>query len=157
MKNKKEKLEYRMYGLVNYQLSGIQKGIQFGHAVVEYGLKHGKTDEYRRWSKHDKTFIILNGGTTNKSGYFDTMGTINKHLVTLEENKILLSTFHEIDLGNQLTAIVFLVDERVFNKDKYPLDTLEPILENFWTEKLSKKELSRILFLREFLLQFRLA
>ena len=30
-------LEYRMYGLVPYNLSPIQQGIQFGHAVVEYG------------------------------------------------------------------------------------------------------------------------
>jgi hypothetical protein len=29
-------LELRMYGLVNYQLTGIQKGIQFLHGVVEY-------------------------------------------------------------------------------------------------------------------------
>ena len=157
MKNKKEKLEYRMYGLVNYQLSGIQKGIQFGHAVVEYGLKYGKTDEYQKWAKHDKTFIILNGGTTNNSGYLDSMGTMNKHLVTLQENKTPIALFHEPDLGNQLTGIVFLVDERIFNKDKYPLDTFEPYPENFWTEKLSKKELKKILFLREFLQQFKLA
>jgi hypothetical protein len=30
-------LEYRMYGLVPYNLSPIQQGIQFGHAVVDYG------------------------------------------------------------------------------------------------------------------------
>ena len=35
----KDKLELRMYGLVNYQLTGIQKGIQFLHAVVEYQLE----------------------------------------------------------------------------------------------------------------------
>lgn len=29
-------MEYRMYGLVPYNLSPIQQGIQFGHAVVEY-------------------------------------------------------------------------------------------------------------------------
>ena len=32
-----ENLELRMYGLVNYQLTGIQQGIQFLHGVVEYG------------------------------------------------------------------------------------------------------------------------
>jgi hypothetical protein len=156
MKNK-EQLEYRMYGLVPYNISPIQQGIQFGHAVVEYGLKHGKTDEYKKWAKHDKTFIILNGGTTNNSGYLDTMGTMNKHLVTLKENKIPLSRFHEPDLGDQLTAIVFLIDERVFNKEKYPLDTFEPQPEYFWTEKITNEELNKIIFLREFLSQFRLA
>lgn len=33
MKNKKEKLEYRMYGLVPYQLSGIQKGIRMQNSL----------------------------------------------------------------------------------------------------------------------------
>jgi len=157
MKKNKEQLEYRMYGLVPYNISPIQQGIQFGHAVVEYGLKHSKGDEYQRWAKHDKTFIILNGGTTNNSGYLDSMGTLNKHLVTLQENKIPLSVFHEPDLGNQLTGVVFLVDERVFNKDKYPLDTFEPFPEDVWTEKIPKKDLKKIIFLREFLQQFRLA
>jgi hypothetical protein len=157
MKKNKEQLEYRMYGLVPYNISPIQQGIQFGHAVVEYGLKHSKSDEYQRWAKHDKTFIILNGGTTNNSGYLDSMGTLNKHLVTLQENKIPLAVFHEPDLGNQLTGVVFLVDERVFNKDKYPLDTFEPFSEDVWTEKIPKKDLKKILFLREFLQQFRLA
>ena len=31
----KNDLEYRMYGFVPYNLSPIQQGIQFGHAVVE--------------------------------------------------------------------------------------------------------------------------
>ncbi len=30
-------LERRMYGLVPYNMSPIQQGIQFGHAVVDYG------------------------------------------------------------------------------------------------------------------------
>lgn len=156
MKKNKEQLQYRMYGLVPYNISSIQQGIQFGHAVVEYGLKYGKSDEYQRWSKHDKTFIILNGGTTNNSGYLDSMGTLNKHLVTLQENKIPLAVFHEPDLGNQLTGVVFLVDERTFNKDKYPTDFFEPYCED-WIEKIPKKDLRKILFLREFLQQFRLA
>ena len=34
--NKPTDLEYRMYGLVPYNISPIQQGIQYGHAVVEY-------------------------------------------------------------------------------------------------------------------------
>ena len=34
----KDKLEYRMMVLVPYNISPIQQGIQFGHAVVEYML-----------------------------------------------------------------------------------------------------------------------
>ena len=33
---KASNLEWRMYGMVPYNISEIQKGIQFGHAVVEF-------------------------------------------------------------------------------------------------------------------------
>ena len=79
--------EFRMYGLVNYQLTGIQGGIQFGHAVVEYGLEYFDTDEYQQWARYNKTFIILNGGTSSedkqvKQGYdtFTYTGTMQEHL-----------------------------------------------------------------------------
>lgn len=114
-------LEYRMYGLVPYNLSPIQQGIQFGHAVVEYGLNvQGLSYEgvYNKWAKKDKTFIILNGGTTNINP--NKMGSLNKHLEVLNTNGIVTSEFYEPDLGDQLTAIVFLVDERVFNRELYP-------------------------------------
>ena len=64
----KNNLELRMYGLVNYQLSGtIHAGIQFGHGVVEYTQKHFRDKDYQEWAKNRKTFIILNGGTTNNT------------------------------------------------------------------------------------------
>ena len=118
-----EYLEYRMYGLVPYNLSPIQQGIQFGHAVVEYGLNvsdvppHNKI--YKKWAKEDKTFIILNGGTTNSNP--DRLGSLNTHLAVLNiMNGINTAEFWEPDLGDQLTAVVFLVDERVFNRELYP-------------------------------------
>ena len=115
-------LEYRMYGLVPYNLSPIQQGIQFGHAVVEYGLNIKGLAPYEgiydKWAKNDKTFIILNGGTTNNTP--DKLGTLNQHLRTLTDNGVGTSVFHEPDLGDQLTAVVFLVDERVFNRTLYP-------------------------------------
>jgi hypothetical protein len=115
-------LEYRMYGLVPYNISPIQQGIQFGHAVVEYGqtVKGLSNLEkiYNKWAKEDKTFIILNGGTTNNT--IDRLGTLNQHLRTLTDNGIGTAVFHEPDLGDQLTAVVFLVDERVFNRELYP-------------------------------------
>jgi len=116
------KLELRMYGLTPYQLSGIQIGIQFGHAVVEYGQKF-KNDTYNDWADNWKTFIILNGGTTNhKTSLEDGLpfGSLNNHLLTLMDNGIEFAQFNEPDLGDQLTAVVFIVDERVFNKKKYP-------------------------------------
>ena len=116
-------LEYRMYGLVPYNLSEIQKAIQFGHAVVEYGLDivgSGYVNEqcYNKWAKHDKTFIILNGGTTNNNP--ERLGSLNQHLLNITRAGIKVSTFHEPDLGDQLTAFVFLVDERVYNRELYP-------------------------------------
>jgi hypothetical protein len=117
-----------MYGLVNYQLTGIQKGIQFGHAVVEYGQMSKKIGgdtlkNYDNWADNHKTFIILNGGTTNKKTSLEDglpFGTLNNHLLTLNQNNIELSFFEEPDLGDQLTCISFIVDERVFNKKDYP-------------------------------------
>ncbi len=127
-----------MYGLVPYNLSPIQQGIQFGHAVVEYSELYRNTKAYKKWVKKWKTFIILNGGTTNKDE--DNFGTLNKHLATLLEYNILAAYFFEPDLGDQLTAAVFLVDERVFLPEKYPDEDEEYVL-----------------FLREFLKQFKLA
>jgi hypothetical protein len=129
MNNKK--LELRMYGLVPYNISPIQQAIQFGHAVVEYGQKMKKlpfndievTKKYDDWADNWKTFIILNGGTTNhKTSLEDGLpfGSLNNHLLTLMDNDVEFAQFNEPDLGDQLTAVVFIVDERVFNKKKYP-------------------------------------
>lgn len=117
-------LEYRMYGLVNYQLSGtIHAGIQYGHAVVEYGQAVKNKNDireqiYDKWAVQDKTFIILNGGTTNNDP--NKLGTLNKSLKELLDNEIFVLPFTEPDLNDALTAIVFLVDERVFNTTLYP-------------------------------------
>lgn len=119
----KSKFEYRMYGFVPYQLSGIQSGIQFGHAVVEYQLKFGNTPEYEKWSTIDKTFIVLDGGTTNTNPL--SLGSLNKIKDELFVLGIRSVEFKEPDLGDQLTAIVFLLDERVWNKEKYPYDINE--------------------------------
>jgi hypothetical protein len=157
----KENLELRMYGLVPYNLSGIQQGIQFGHAVQEYNnmMEYGESlsarIQFDKWRKEDKTFIILNGGTTNNNP--ERFGTLNKHMITLEDMEIKFATFREPDLGDQLTAIVFLVDEYVFNKEKYP-DPRDPFNQDWaWSEHLTNEELSSILQMRDFLKQFRLA
>jgi hypothetical protein len=122
----KEKLELRMYGLVPYNISEIQKAIQFGHAVVEYGLEHFHEDRYLDWAKYWKTFIILNGGTSNHSlnryhhSDDEFQGSMESSLATLMSEGIDIATFYEPDLNDMLSAIVFIVDERVFNKKGYP-------------------------------------
>lgn len=122
---KKEDLTYRMYGFVPYNISEIQKGIQFGHAVVEYGLEYGQNPEYQKWAREDKTFIILNGGTTNNMCTSPTslpIGTLNQlelHILA-SFPELNIARFSEPDLGDQLTAICFLVDERVWDRERYP-------------------------------------
>lgn len=168
---KNEKLEYKMYGLVPYNISPIQQAIQFGHAVQEFNNNYFATDgetgeEFANWRILDKTFIILNGGTTNKRGDIVTgepIGTLNQHLITLQIIQVSFATFHEPDLGDQLTAVVFLVDERVFNKKKYPdfefVDYGDPNDEydsqyDEWVDSLGGLKNVK---LREFLEQFQLA
>lgn len=178
-----KQLEYRMYGLVPFNISPIQQGIQYGHGVVEYSLyanalltDHPVRIAYDRWASHDKTFIILNGGTTN-SRRFDGeyVGTLNNHNQAIRLKNIPAITFHEPDLGDQLTAVVFLVDERVFDKKKYP-DFEVPYLDVDKLTKLKREgkdytdldsyktwkaefgdDSDTVVFLRDFLKQFRLA
>ena len=159
----KNKLELRMYGLVPYNISPIQQGIQYGHAVVDYRESlDGHKDMlklYKKWAKKDKTFIILNGGTTNNNK--KRLGTLNKHLAALKTNKIKVQDFYEPDLNDALTGVCFLVDERVFNREVYP---------DFIDGDYSKKQLDKRyakwadsiggpknVFLRDFLKGFRLA
>jgi hypothetical protein len=119
-----QKLELRMFGLVPYNVSEIQKGIQFGHSVVEYGQVAKYCGDpkllelYNDWADNWKTVILLNGGTTNLN--IKNLGSLNQHLNTLHEIGVDVATFNEPDLGDQLSAICFIVDERVFNREDYP-------------------------------------
>lgn len=171
-----EKLELRMYGLVPYNISPIQQAIQFGHAVVEYGQKYKNDVLYNEWADEWKTFIILNGGTTNLKTDENGLpfGTLNNHVLKLKELSVQFCTFNEPDLGDQLTAIVFILDERVFNKKKYPdfhfedfgdiiiddeesyicKENLKNTLYNEWVESIGGE---KIVLLREFLNNFKLA
>lgn len=99
-----------MYGLVPYNISEIQKGIQFGHGVVEYVQKHFKDDDYQEWAKNHKTFIILNGGTST---------TMRQNAIILNEERIKNATFMEPDLNEMMSAVVFLVDSRVYDRETY--------------------------------------
>jgi hypothetical protein len=105
-------LEQRMYCLVLYNLSPIQQGIQAAHAIVEYANAFQNTIEYQKWAQVNKTIIILNGGTS---------GTMKTHMDYLIDNQLCdLAFFKEPDLYNGITAISFLADERIWNREKYP-------------------------------------
>jgi hypothetical protein len=172
-------LEYRMYGIVPYNLSPIQQGIQYGHAVVEFLMSAFSNGgplpiPLQKWGNTDKTFIILNGGTTNNNPKYS--GSLNKHLAAIKATGIITAAFYEPDLGDQLTAFVFLVDERVFDQITYPDYEETPLIwkqrskppesvvakwreDNdknyaYWVEKIGGKQNE---FLRKFLRPLKLA
>jgi len=117
-----KQLELRMYFFTIYQLTGIQTGIQCGHSALEYVRMYGLTDELNDFIINWKTWIILNGGTTNERRDFEGLvqGSLNQIADKMLENDILFSYFQEPDLNDSLTALCFLVDERVFNRKDYP-------------------------------------
>lgn len=136
-----ENLELKMYFFVPYQLSGIQQAIQAGHAALEYAnkatsdsIKKEYTQQFREFMKNWKTWIILNGGTTNS--HPDYLGSLNQiqaellvHDAFLDNEPIFFSYFHEPDLEGALTAICFICDERVFNYEDYP-DLVDYLISN---------------------------
>ncbi len=145
---KEIKTGLRMYLLVPYNIMPIQKGIQSGHAAEQYAyemikdvlqnISVGKavmTDKLNTWLdyvKNHKTWIILNGGTTNSSEGEDGLpiGSLDKLLLSLEENDVFHSYFDEPDLNDALTSICFLADEKVWDFDTYP--TYEKWSLNLW-------------------------
>lgn len=117
-----KRLEYRMYFFVPYNLSDVQKGIQAGHCALEYAYKFNNDKDYISFIENDKTWIILNGGTTNSSrdSNGELNGSLNRIAETLSNNNINNAVFHEPDLDDALTAVCFLADERVYDYEKYP-------------------------------------
>lgn len=146
MENKN--LEYRMYFLVPYNISGRQSGIQALHGVVEYQLLYGDDIEYLTWARHWKTVMMMNGGTSNNAGshmYENQInnpdgipfyGTMEQHGDALTIANIKYSAFFEPDANNMLTSIAFLCDERVFKtRPKFPEDVYYPGFEE-WLFKI---------------------
>lgn len=103
-------MEYRMYCLAERHLSSIQKAIQSAHAIVEYSSQYGNDEEYKQWARNDKTIIILDGGTLPEMQLTDDL---------LNLSGIRYATFAEPDMGNMLTAICFLADERVWDYGRF--------------------------------------
>ena len=172
---------FRMYGLVPYNISPIQQGIQFGHALQEYNNILGETyggrpsaaydeigEDFNTWRLEDKTFIILNGGTSM---------TMEQHIGTLKDAGIHVGVFKEPDLNDMVSGIVFLVPENVYKRDEWPdfkswmikrnptvhqlkklsLDELKIEFEESYTEWVGMVGGEKNAFLKEFTSQFRLA
>lgn len=119
-----KELELRMYFFVPYNISPIQKAIQAGHAALEYAYEHGRTELFKKFVKKWKTWIILDGGSTNESEEPERMGTMQEILTEIVRSGVYpfidFAVFQEPDLNDTLTAICFIVDERVFNREDYP-------------------------------------
>lgn len=151
-----DELRYRMYAFVLYQLSGIQKGIQAQHAISRYGLTFGHSPEYQRWITEDETTIVLTPG-----GGEQLLEVIH----ALIDNKINYRVFEEADLYGKPTAVCFLVDERVWDRKKYPDPevTITELFLNPLTKPNEPSALEKLMgtpqnyFLRSFLPQFKLA
>ena len=125
-----KELELRMYFFTVSSLDGINKGIMCGHVALEYADKYGSDEEYVIFVREFKTWIILDGGTTNERRDFDgsAFGSLNQIADDLLKNDIKFAYFQEPDLNDALTAICFLADERVFNRKDYP-DFVDWIIE----------------------------
>jgi len=118
-------LEYRMYFFVPYNISDKQMGIQAGHSLGEYVLKYGRFNPVHLvWDflQYWKTWIMLNGGTTNANRDFTMIsaGSLNQIADDLVENEIEIAYFVEPDLNDALSSVCFICDERVWNKKDYP-------------------------------------
>ena len=103
--------KYRMYSLVLRQLSPIQKGVQSSHSIVEYIQKFHKSTEYIQWVNVDKTIIMLDGGTYQE---------MKECRDTLSDLGVSYAAFYEQDLGNLITSISFLVEDKVWDSKTYP-------------------------------------
>jgi hypothetical protein len=179
---------YRMYGLVPYNISPIQQGIQYGHALQEYNnfieiIRKNKDayvgsedeekvkkllDDFDTWRLMDKTFIILNGGTSS---------TMVEHLETLKNSGVDFAFFTEPDLNDMVSGIVFVVPEQVYKRDEWPdfkdwmikrnpsnhslkrmsSDDIKTEFDSSYQEWLKMVGGEKVAFLKEFTSQFRLA
>jgi hypothetical protein len=115
-------LKLRAYFFVPYNISEIQRGLQGIHAAFRYGRKFTEDEKFKNFVDNNETVIMLNGGTTNDERDFEgfAVGTLNQIADDLLEKDIQFSYFQEPDLNDALTAICFICDERVFNREDYP-------------------------------------
>ena len=91
-----------------YNLSGIQKGIQFAHAALEYAKNHGDDTVFQEFINYHKTIVILDGGGSND---------MIERLSELKALGISTAKFYEPDLNDSLSAIVFIIPESVYSID----------------------------------------
>jgi hypothetical protein len=191
--------KFRMYFLVMRNIGEKDKGIQCGHAMGEYLLMYFHNKEVQDFLIYDKTWIMLNGGVSNhetelfENIYSHTVidaggniGSMEQHwnYIVTELPYLNVARFFEPDLNNALSAICFILPDRIFDKENFPdfKDWVKKFEENFEStdlgdisgDHLSFKEYSLVysleqkwinefkftedeLKLRQFISQFKLA
>lgn len=98
----------KLYGFGHSLLSGVQQGIQTGHAatrLVRQQVKHPLVDN---WSTQSETVIVLKGGNS---------GTLHRLADLFAQQKILpFESFREDaeTLENALTAVVIIIPESIY-------------------------------------------
>ena len=129
----------RMYFFVMYNLSGIQKGIQAGHAAVEYSRLADRYEDhsaYFEFADNHKNFILLDGGSSVD---------MQNRLLELNGLSIPNAIFHEPDLNNSLSAIAFILPEEI-----YGIDLADPGVQG-------DEEYARRYNIKQYISRFRLA
>jgi len=121
-------MEYSMYYLVLRHLSGINKAVQTSHCSIEYAIKYQNEPDFLKYSTIDKTIVMLDGGT-----HQDMVETQK----LLEESGVKHGYFLEPDINNAMTAICFLVDERLWKRELYMTD-----YNRFVEQRLMEDEIS---------------
>lgn len=113
-----------MYFFVMYNLSGIQKGIQAGHAALEYVLKWGnQSPDVCEFIRDHKTFILLDGGTSS---------TMLQREQELAELSIPFASFQEPDLNYSTSAIAFIVHEEDYaDEDIFGANPVKQYIKGF--------------------------
>ena len=103
--------KYRMYSLVLRQLSPMQKGVQASHSMMDYAFKFHKRTEFIHWANVDKTVIILDGGTYPE---------LKECRDFLNELEVPFTCFYEEDLGDLMTSISFILEDKIWDTKSYP-------------------------------------
>jgi len=150
-----KRLKFKKYCFVPYNLSDKQKMIQAGHASEEYDYKYHDDEDYKSFFIYDKTWIVLNGGTSNDGHLGNPLGTMNEIYRDIKNIGIHHTVFYEPDINSALTAICFLADERVWDYETYP--DFDPSFPNNYFEWVEKIGGEKNLFIRNLIKDKKLA
>jgi len=111
----------RLYSLINFYISDLQRGLQTAHCVSEISTRYVKTspehDVFEDWAINHKTIIILNGG--NSAMLRSACEILGDSAVKLN---LPWSAFHEDEnsLDGALTSVAIIVGPEIYAARIYP-------------------------------------